>query len=197
RGGGRGGVRRGRTSLPSSGRDSGMTQWFNDRKISTKLLAGFALVLAITAAIGAIGVLDLGRIADADTRLYEENTVAVAKLGDMREDFQRMRVNILHTTRAASDAERDRLDAEFERLFGSVNAGLQEYERYISTDRGRALLETAQRAIADYAPARARLAAMVDAGAADAEVSAAMEQAAALGNAVDVALDDLTEREVE
>ena len=51
--------------------------WFNNLKIQVKLLAGFGLVIALTAVVAFVGVTKLGAASDATAELYRQNVLGV------------------------------------------------------------------------------------------------------------------------
>ena len=54
--------------------------WYQNLKISVKLLSAFIIVALIAGVIGYIGVVKLHQIDDADTKLYEKITVPMGQL---------------------------------------------------------------------------------------------------------------------
>jgi methyl-accepting chemotaxis protein len=70
-------------------------QFFNNLKISTKLITGFVIVSLIAAMIGFIGILKIREIDAADTKLYEKMAVPLGEIGALATSFQRMRCNLL------------------------------------------------------------------------------------------------------
>ncbi|MGE5438460.1 MAG: methyl-accepting chemotaxis protein, partial [Bacteroidota bacterium] len=68
-------------------------KWFYDLKISTKLLISFILVSLITGIVGYLGISNIKRADDSNTVLYQYNTVPLAIIIDLTNNFQRMRAN--------------------------------------------------------------------------------------------------------
>ena len=69
-------------------------KWFYNLKISTKLLGGFISVALIAAVVGGVGFIEIGKMDDNSTRLYERVTVPTSELADMSTAFQRVRLNL-------------------------------------------------------------------------------------------------------
>ena len=69
-------------------------KWFANRKISTKLLLGFAVVMAVAVAVGAVGIVNLRSISENDVQLYRSMTVPMGDLTQIATSFQRIRVNM-------------------------------------------------------------------------------------------------------
>jgi methyl-accepting chemotaxis protein len=69
-------------------------RWFLDRPIGTKLLIGFLLLAAASAAVGVESVVTMRRMTAADKMLYENMTVPLSQIGHVAKQFQRIRVNV-------------------------------------------------------------------------------------------------------
>ena len=53
---------------------------FDDMKLRTKMIGGFVCVALISAVIGAASLLNIGKMAEADQRLYDDSTVPLPEL---------------------------------------------------------------------------------------------------------------------
>ena len=69
-------------------------KWFSNLKISKKLLLGFAVVMAVAVAVGAVGIVNLRSISENDVQLYRSMTVPMGDLTQIATSFQRIRVNM-------------------------------------------------------------------------------------------------------
>jgi methyl-accepting chemotaxis protein len=81
--------------------------FFNNLKISAKLLTGFIIVALIAGVVGVIGLVNLNNIAKEDTLLYEENTLGVDYAGNASIYYQRVRYNALKMTTVKDIGQRD------------------------------------------------------------------------------------------
>ncbi len=70
--------------------------WFKNMKIAAKLIAGFIVVALIAGIVGVVGIINIANINDADTELYEINTVPITDLATANEKYQRARLNMLN-----------------------------------------------------------------------------------------------------
>ncbi len=68
--------------------------WFQNMKISKKLILGFGIVLAVAIAVGTVGVLNMQSIANNGQEMYEHMTMPIAELTQIATAFQRIRVNL-------------------------------------------------------------------------------------------------------
>jgi methyl-accepting chemotaxis protein len=69
-------------------------RWFNNLKLSTKLMAGFAATLAAAFAVGYSGLSGIHTVNESADRLYTNETVPIGEIGRIAKDFQRIRANI-------------------------------------------------------------------------------------------------------
>lgn len=70
--------------------------WFKNMKIAAKLITGFVIVALIAGIVGIVGVINIVQINNADTELYEVNTVPITELATANEKYQRIRLNMLN-----------------------------------------------------------------------------------------------------
>ena len=68
-------------------------KWFNNLKISIKLLISFIIVALISGIVGVVGITNIRKINSNDTILYENMTVPLSEVAEMARLFQRARVN--------------------------------------------------------------------------------------------------------
>jgi methyl-accepting chemotaxis protein len=71
-----------------------MMKWFDDLKISSKLITGFVIVAIFGGLIGLFGIINLNRITREDSVLYTRDTRALMFLGELHSDFLMMRLNM-------------------------------------------------------------------------------------------------------
>ena len=68
-------------------------RWFYNLKIASKLILGFIVVALIAAVVGVVGLVNLMNIDEADTLLYEDNTLGINYAGNAAVYYQRIRFN--------------------------------------------------------------------------------------------------------
>ncbi len=81
--------------------------WFDNLRISSKLLAGFFVVGLVAATLGVVGVQSTRALADAGEDAYENVTVPTALLGQLARQFQGMRVRQRDLTYAETLGEKE------------------------------------------------------------------------------------------
>jgi methyl-accepting chemotaxis protein len=72
--------------------------------IRGKIFSGLVLVAVLGLVIGTVGIVNLSRVNDADTLLYEKITVPIGQLGKMAELVQHIRANLATALLSGGDA---------------------------------------------------------------------------------------------
>lgn len=99
-------------------------KWFNNMKLSGKLLLGFALVAAITGIVGAVGSYQMNGMSQSDLKLYNNMTMPIEQVSVIYKNFEKINVKI-STMAYKNDA------AQIEKEISSVesmNKEIIEYE---------------------------------------------------------------------
>jgi len=126
--------------------------WFRNMKISAKLTAGFAIVALIAGLIGAMGVLSLNDISDNAKYLYEYATVPIQNVSSALGLYQENRVETRNLLLLESDEDiNERIDDIAERA-NKIQEILNEYEKTIATETGRAYYQEFVTAYNTYLP---------------------------------------------
>ncbi len=118
--------------------------WYQNLKISVKLLSAFIIVALIAGVIGYEGVTKIKEIDDADTRLYEKMTVPLGELGDIGVAFQRIRCNMLEMQFTETGEEMKKLETRTAEHEKEVAELFPKFEKTILTDEGRKLFKELQ-----------------------------------------------------
>ena len=126
----------------------------DDVKLRTKTIGGFVCVALISSAIGAASLLNIGKMAQADQRLYDDSTVPLPELSKIAVSFEGMRIasrdfiNAEPSNRAAFEGqirqrgndlketadnyEKRTLSPEMEKVFTDFDRTHKDYETYLS-----------------------------------------------------------------
>ena len=115
--------------------------WYYDLKISVKLLLAFLVVAIIAGIIGTVGVVEIKKMDDAGTKLYQKITMPISDLGDMSTDFQRIRINLRELVGADSHADKQAAIELIKKLRADLSEKATAFEKTILTDEGRKLFE--------------------------------------------------------
>jgi methyl-accepting chemotaxis protein len=118
-------------------------KWYLNWTISKKLISGFLVVALLAAVVGVVGIISLLSIRNADTALYEENTIGVDYSGAVGVSFMQLRYYVLKLVYLEDENEIKECLDEIEKA--GTDAAV-EYENLnsmaISSDEMAAVLET-------------------------------------------------------
>ncbi len=117
-------------------------KWYANMKIATKLIIGFLVVAVIAGAVGAIGLVNINQIGQADTKLYQVNTMGIDYSASASIYFQRIRFNsvkaiITHGTSAQDDCLQKISD-----YTAIVDENIENYEGSDISDQNRELMDS-------------------------------------------------------
>jgi methyl-accepting chemotaxis protein len=115
--------------------------WYNDLKISSKLIIGFLIVALIAGAVGILGLVNIMGITKADKRLYEENALGIKYSGEANTYFQMLRYNTLEMIYRKDDSLRDDYLEELNGYIAAVEDNLEKYEVRISNQDDRQIFD--------------------------------------------------------
>ncbi|MCX7841716.1 MAG: methyl-accepting chemotaxis protein [Clostridia bacterium] len=107
-------------------------RWFNNLKISTKLISAFVAVALISGVVGAVGIFYINQIKDASESIYINNTRPLPQMKNVAVEFQKIRVNILYTI--MQEGDRSTYIDQIKESDAIINNSMTEYEKTISEE---------------------------------------------------------------
>jgi methyl-accepting chemotaxis protein len=126
-------------------------QWYYNLKISVKLLSAFIIVALIATTIGVVGVVEIKKLDDNGTKMYEKITMPIGDLGDMSTAFQRIRINVRDLVEADNAADKQASLETIKKLRADISEKSVAFEKTILTDEGKKLFEEFKKAREGYA----------------------------------------------
>ncbi len=135
-------------------------------KLSVKLVGSFVAVALLTCLVGLVGTFSIYSIDNADTELYEENTLALNHVGKLKEDFQKMR-NVFRDgmmTKFLFNRDAAEQFSQVKELDVTMQKTLSELEKIMKTDDLKQALAAVNAALNEYYPVRNRLSGLVEEG---------------------------------
>lgn len=132
-------------------------KWFYNLKIGTRLTIGFATVVIIAGIIGAYGIVNMNKINNNSSVMYDNVTVPMADLAEISSTFQKQRVMVRDMVIYPEQEDkqlRDDLIKENDLLIESLS---DKYEKTIMDERGRELFEAYKLALEKYIPYRNKI----------------------------------------
>ncbi len=112
-------------------------RWFNNLKISVKLLSGFILVALLAGVVGVISILNLTDIQKNDTELYVNCTIPIEQMSDISVAFQYIRVSLRDMVLASDTNEIDAAVASINDSKKEIASMAPELEKTLLTKEGQ------------------------------------------------------------
>ena len=116
-------------------------KWFNNMNISKRLIISFILIALIAALVGAVGLINIRNISNADTLLFEENTLGIEYSSEAAIYYQRLRYNVAEMIILKDDSMRQDFIGKFETFIASIDTSLNNYEEGIISEEDRKLFD--------------------------------------------------------
>lgn len=109
-------------------------KWFNNLKISKKLLISFVLVSVVAGVAGLTGITIIQRIGAADTLLYEKMTVPATRLGELNAAFHIIQVNLRNVLLADTQEDIQKYVSLVKNLTAQIDRHEKEYAESIASE---------------------------------------------------------------
>jgi methyl-accepting chemotaxis protein len=109
--------------------------------LGKKLVACFLVVAVLAAVIGLVGILRLRRMQAADEQMYRGSTVPITDVAEILHIFEKSRLLLNDIVDASSASRIDELEQQLNSGRDQASSLLADYEKTITTDEGRALLQ--------------------------------------------------------
>jgi methyl-accepting chemotaxis protein len=133
-------------------------------KIGVKLIGGFLMVALFAVIVGGVGILNIGAISTADTKLYNKTVIPLDMIGDVSSTFHRMRSNNAEILFTDSQKERDELRKkgdEFDRVLDDL---LAKIEKSLQSDDERRHFKELRGSYGRYDPVELKFVELATAG---------------------------------
>ncbi len=137
---------------------------FKNLSLSAKLIAAFVSVALICGIVGFVGIRNIKKIDDADTKLYEKITAPLGAIGEASTHFQRMRSNVFELILEDEAAKREKLMQTIKERHKATNEYLAEFEKTILTDEGRTIFKELTASLAAFNTVVDKMAALINEG---------------------------------
>ncbi|MDR0948658.1 MAG: methyl-accepting chemotaxis protein, partial [Lachnospiraceae bacterium] len=104
-------------------------------KFSKKLFLSFTMMAALSVVLFICGAIGMSRIQDNSSALYHENVIALQSLGDIRANFNRMRINLWKAARYEGNAEElDKIAEKMKQFDAAIQESYILYEGSITNE---------------------------------------------------------------
>jgi methyl-accepting chemotaxis protein len=138
--------------------------WFYNLKISSKLICAFVLVAALAAVVGVAGIRSINTINDADTYLYEAQTVPMAATASLAKDLQRIRVDTALVLLAESPQETSKRIDKVKEVIDVVSKDLEAVKKDVVSKEAKESLAKFETARDAFVPHRDKVLALASEG---------------------------------
>ena len=105
-----------------------MNKWFENLKISKKIVFGFLFTIIIALIGATIGTIGIRNVYNNGTLLYKENTLGLSYLGSAYADFNQVRYTSMRLASAETASEKSSYTAKINELCAGVDDLLNKYE---------------------------------------------------------------------
>jgi methyl-accepting chemotaxis protein len=116
-------------------------QWFNNLSIRAKLLTGFGTTAALIAALGFIGMRDIGRLSDAIGVIYHDVTLPVKEIGEFQSIFFQQRLVGRDVGDAKTREDQELHTRRLHEITGDVAAALADIQEAVHREDALPLVQ--------------------------------------------------------
>lgn len=116
--------------------------WYKNLKVGIKLIIGFITVAIIAAAIGVVGILNIQKIEEADTYLYESMTAPLGEMITLTDSFQTIRGNVRDLVLATSNEEIKKLEENIRLNQEIFDTTMLSFEKTLISEEGQNLTKS-------------------------------------------------------
>jgi methyl-accepting chemotaxis protein len=124
---------------------------FKNTSIRTRITTGFLLVALVAAAIGAVGIFSLDKVARLDTAMYQDSTRPLGDLVRLTENFQQIHNLCKDIILAETTAEIENIQTEIKGKWQTFDAALAAIGATLNTQEGKTLIEDIHASRTTYA----------------------------------------------
>ena len=129
-------------------------KWFNNLKISVKLILGFLIVAFISGIVGFVGIINIRSINQKDIEMYTLNTVPLNDIADAAIAFQKNRVLLRELTIENDNRNITEDVHEINKNDREINGKLAEFEKTLRTDAGFKEINNLKELLTQFTPLR-------------------------------------------
>ncbi len=125
-------------------------KWFNDIKITGKLLISFTLVSILLAVVGYIGWNNMKEINDRMTTMYEENLLPLDQIANIQSTILSIRGDMWEATAVSDTVTKNNVLQQIDGKLALVNEGLEQYYARQITVQEKKLIDELNPALQEY-----------------------------------------------
>jgi methyl-accepting chemotaxis protein len=130
---------------------------FKNIKMRTKLTGGFLLVALIATVIGITGIINIRKIAAADSELYRDNTIPLPAYTELAVTLQRIRVALRDNLAARTTERHQKFETQIEELSSRLEKDIREFDSTTLNVEQKQIFEQMQGSIKVYMDFRTKI----------------------------------------
>ncbi|WP_337057746.1 methyl-accepting chemotaxis protein [Pseudomonas sp. USHLN015] len=168
-------------------------QFISNLKIGVRLIAGFSLVVLLTAVVGVLGIVNLGKVNDLSDQMYNREMAALETMMNANLDLIYMGRHLRSNLLSSSQQERDATAAQVHEAMKNLHENLDKARGSFDSEQSLAKLAALDAQLSEYEKIVLQ---MLEANknaplAQSTEATALMPQLRAQGNAADATISEL------
>ena len=125
-------------------------QWFNKLKVTTKLIVSFGIVLALTATLGVLSIIQLERVNQTSTDLELNWLPSTRAAGDMNTATSDFRVAELQHVLSVDEAEMAKYEKELVDIRAGLDKSVSMYAKLVSSPEEQKIFDRFKSSWAEY-----------------------------------------------
>lgn len=170
--------------------------WFNQQKISARMIIGFVLVAIIAAGIGTLGVINLRQVNADYSDLYVNYGIALGDTGYIASEFQQVRSAMRDTMLDRGSANRGKYIQEIQTSDKIVQEKMAAFEKTIQSDAVRMEFDQCKADYLAYMETVNQITALALANREDEALTMARGSASQIANKTAEEIDNLFEKKM-
>ncbi len=119
-------------------------KWFNNLKISVRILAGFIIVALIACAIGVIGIININNVSDLDTKMYQSMTAPMGDLISVINSYEEIRALVRDGVLAQNNSDILEYENKLKTESSTFDKSLSTFSNTLLTEEGKQLYKKLQ-----------------------------------------------------
>jgi methyl-accepting chemotaxis protein len=171
-------------------------KWFNDLKLSAKLIGGFIILAAITAALGIVSIKNFSNIVEADGKMYTD-AQGLQYIAHLKAKFLENRLYVVNIATTSTDEGRQNLNAKIDEGLKEIKTDEESFEKTLKTDVGKKMYDVYKEKMQAYSLIRNKAVALGLAGRGAEELQMSRTEGQQATLEVSKSIDDLVNRKIE
>ena len=119
-----------------------LNKWYQNIKMTYKMLAGFLAMALITVIVGTVGIVNVSKTQTADNMLYRENTLGIQYCSEVLSNFEQLRYTALTLATLKDSGNALNLVSEMENYYAETEDALQSFEDVVISEEIRTLCDS-------------------------------------------------------